>query len=440
MRIKFLTLIFSFLTVALCAQFQHVTNRLNSPLGVYVDAAANSWVTETGTGNNDGRVLLVRPNGRKEVIVEGLPSLLYAPGGDPMGAWHTFPLPNHRIAVVIGGSSSPVYGRILVFSMRKFKPGIDAPYIMSEAIESIDVSTFALAQAGVTFSNPYSVAIDKAENWYVADAGANMVIKITKKGKYSVFAQFPPIKNTLSSGPPTVEAVPTKIVAGNNGRFYVSLFTGFPYPDGLAKIYELDSWGKKYTHASGLSRIIDMHYDKGTGEIHALQYGTFGPDPNLGFEPLTAKITKISADGKKFTTIAERFDPAGGLAIDKWGSIYVTVKGKGKLLKMYTPHRVANNTDRPVLGLEVEPAKATIFEAYPNPASDYLTIEWKNEAFGKVTNLRVVDVTGRVLIEQANLANFGTQRLDLQGLNAGLYFLQMYNKNGIKTKKVFVRK
>ena len=79
MRINYLILTFTLFTFVLSAQidqFKHIAKRMNAPFGVYVDKAANSWVTETGTGKNDGRVILVRPNGRKEYIVEGLPSRL----------------------------------------------------------------------------------------------------------------------------------------------------------------------------------------------------------------------------------------------------------------------------------------------------------------------------------------------------------------------------
>ena len=445
MRINFLILTFTLFTITLCAQvdrFEHVTNRMNSPFGVYVDQAANSWVTETGTGNNDGRILLVRPNGRKDEIVVGLPSRLDN-RGEVLGAWHTLPISKHEIAVVIGEGPAPMFGRILVFSLRKFQPGIDEPYSIDEAIESVDVSTFVKAQAGVVNSNPYSIALDKKGNWYVTDAGSNMVIQITKKRKHSVFAKFPQLENPLPFGPPMIDAVPTKIVPGSRGNFFIATLTGFPFPDTTARIYKLDRLGRLTTHASGLSRLTDIHYDVSSQEIHALEFGQFSLQPSPGWQPNTAKISKVSKDGKTITTVVEKLSRSGGITIDKWGSLYLTDLDNGKLLKMYkeepAPWRV-ENTNEPAIDLEVKPTKATTFNAYPNPASQFLTVEWENEQGDTPVNLRLVDVAGRVVIVQQNQGNINTQQLDLQALQSGVYFLQIHTNDKITTKKIVVRK
>jgi len=216
----------------------------------------------------------------------------------------------------------------------------------------------------VVNSNPYSIALDKKGNWYVTDAGSNMVIQITKKRKHSVFAKFPQLENPLPFGPPMIDAVPTKIVPGSRGNFFIATLTGFPFPDTTARIYKLDRLGRLTTHASGLSRLTDIHYDVSSQEIHALEFGQFSLQPSPGWQPNTAKISKVSKDGKTITTVVEKLSRSGGITIDKWGSLYLTDLDNGKLLKMYkeepAPWRV-ENTNEPAIDLEVKPTKATTF-------------------------------------------------------------------------------
>ena len=71
-----------------------------------VDNSGNAWVTETGTGKNDGRVLIVRPNGDKIPVIVNLSSSIHPTIGDVNGAWRSMFLPNNRLAVIVGEGPS----------------------------------------------------------------------------------------------------------------------------------------------------------------------------------------------------------------------------------------------------------------------------------------------------------------------------------------------
>ena len=258
------------------AQLTVVTSNLVSPAGVEVDNSGNAWVTETGTGKNDGRVLIVRPNGDKIPVIVNLSSSIHPTIGDVNGAWRSMFLPNNRLAVIVGEGLTTKFGRILIFNLTGFSPGQSTPKTETDAVSSIDgISTFAFTQPGVVSSNPFSAALDAEGNWYVADAGANMIIKIATNGQKSVFAKFPPIPNPTPIGPPVMDYVPTKIIANPDGGFYVCNLSGFPFLDGKASIVSIDKNGNISPYAKGLTLLTDIVLDNRTGDLYAMQFGSF---------------------------------------------------------------------------------------------------------------------------------------------------------------------
>lgn len=78
------------------------------------------------------------------------------------------------------------------------------------------------------------------------------------------------------------------------------------------------------------------------------------------------------------------------------------------------------------------------FSFFPNPASNELTIEFNNKAdFTKPKQVNIIDVLGRevktVFIETKK------QKINLQELNNGVYYLQLQSNNGIKITKKLVK-
>jgi len=78
------------------------------------------------------------------------------------------------------------------------------------------------------------------------------------------------------------------------------------------------------------------------------------------------------------------------------------------------------------------------FQVFPNPAGDYLTIEWPNENL-KVNQLMVVDMFGRKIYETSPLAeDFSSVELTISMWPAGFYLVVMNTQKGITTKKLVV--
>jgi hypothetical protein len=78
------------------------------------------------------------------------------------------------------------------------------------------------------------------------------------------------------------------------------------------------------------------------------------------------------------------------------------------------------------------------FNIYPNPFTNSTTIDIVR-ADRKAYDLRIVNVTGQVVYEKTNIR---TDRVEVSrnGLQSGMYFIQIENESGAKaTRKVVVQ-
>ena len=73
------------------------------------------------------------------------------------------------------------------------------------------------------------------------------------------------------------------------------------------------------------------------------------------------------------------------------------------------------------------------FDFYPNPANNYITV--RTEEIG--STLRIIDISGR-LMHTGQVWN-SSQRVDLSGVNAGVYFISIESERKRITKKLIVR-
>jgi hypothetical protein len=94
------------------------------------------------------------------------------------------------------------------------------------------------------------------------------VLRVSRQGRIRVVSVFPNIP-TPGPGGATIpmQTVPTGVVKGPHGFYYVSQLTGFPFPIGGAKIFRVNPRTGAYTtYAGGLMNAMDL---------------AFGPDGTL---------------------------------------------------------------------------------------------------------------------------------------------------------------
>jgi hypothetical protein len=82
-------------------------------------------------------------------------------------------------------------------------------------------------------SDPFKVRAEPGRE-LVIDSGANRLLSVRANGEVSTIATFP----SRVDGRPT-DSVPTSIVLGPDGAYYVSELTGIPFTNGIARIYRL---------------------------------------------------------------------------------------------------------------------------------------------------------------------------------------------------------
>jgi DNA-binding beta-propeller fold protein YncE len=173
-------------------------------------------------------------------------------------------------------------------------------------------------------SNATDVLYDKGR-FVIADAGANDVV--TAFGPLvrtlSVFPNTPGVPHPFIPGATVdMQAVPTAIVEGPDGAYYMSQLTGFPFPIGGAKIFRINPRTGAYTtFASGFTMIMDLAFDK-HGTLYVLEIDSNSilfPPPNGAIHAITKKGARsvvVPPDG----TLTE----PGGITVGKDGALYVT--------------------------------------------------------------------------------------------------------------------
>lgn len=169
-----------------------------------------------------------------------------------------------------------------------------------------------------TLSNPFYVVRSKSRHGFllVADAGANDVLAVSKKGKVSTF--FVPQAITTgacatvpqnSDAGPSCDPVPTGLAYGPKGLLYISgLSSEVP---GEGRVYVVNKNGKLVRTLTGFSGPTGVAVaPDGTVYVsevlQGLPEGTPGPD----FNPdAVGQIVKVAPDGKR--TYAQVSQPSG---------------------------------------------------------------------------------------------------------------------------------
>ena len=119
-------------------------------------------------------------------------------------------------------------------------------------------------------SNPVDVLIDRGRA-VMADAGGNSIIRTGHKGRLEALAVFPNVHTPSPFGTIPMQAVPTGVVKGPDGFYYVSQLTGFPFPIGGAKVFRVNpSTGSYTTYATGFTNIIDLDFGR-DGTLYVLE-------------------------------------------------------------------------------------------------------------------------------------------------------------------------
>ena len=170
-------------------------------------------------------------------------------------------------------------------------------------------------------SNPFGLLALPGQR-LVTDAGGNSLLDVAANGSVSTVASFPKIAGPF--GPRDV--VPTDVVVGPDGAYYVSSLTGFPFSAGTASVYRVVPGQAPTTYATGLTMVTDLAFGS-DGSLYTLQHASGIPGVPFPFASPGAIRKVPPGGGASSTLVADGLPRATGLIVGSGGALYVAVNG-----------------------------------------------------------------------------------------------------------------
>ncbi len=325
-----------------------VASGLDSPRHLTVTADGALLVAEAGHGGDgpcsvggDGREVCFGTTGavtrvadlgagRQERIVTGLPSLAAADGSSAAGPSDVLPGGENRVVVAVGLGAGPgsrsLYpdpagqlGTLLQVTLTS-----DRRAVLTDVAGDQSRAAEVAGDPAVRDSDPVGIARDGAGGYLVADAGSDAVLDAGPRGTLVPLAELPsrraeapPFMGLAPGAELTVEAAPTSVVTGPDGARYVSELTGYPYPNGMARIYRVARDGTVTVAADGLTTVTDLAYAE-DDTLYAVETSSDGL-----LTGTRGALVRVH-DGGGYDVVADDLDAPYGLTI-RDGSAYVTV-------------------------------------------------------------------------------------------------------------------
>jgi hypothetical protein len=350
-----------------------IAKKLDNPRHVAVAKNGDVYVAESGRGGDHatakscfdsaegfactGRTGAITKISRwgQDRIVDGLASFAPVNGGSAIGP-HGIYVAGNEVYFTNGGPTGPTRGNPPVLVLR------DPTLVNEDPISALygrlfrvkgrdrivpiaDAWTFENrfnpdAQVGnpIVDSNPVDVLVHR-DRFVMADAGGNSVIRTDHRGRLEALSIFPNIPKPNPFVPGAIvpmQAVPTGVVEGPDGFYYVSQLTGFPFPVGDAKVFRVNPWTGAYTvYASGFTMAMDLDFgDDGT--LYVLEIDS---DNILGGST-DGSIWAVSKRGikRKLALPAGTLTEPGGIAVGRHDKLYVSnhsrEAGNGQVLRI----------------------------------------------------------------------------------------------------------
>jgi len=291
-----------------------------APRAVHLAPDGRLLVTDQGTGRSDGRVVAVElATGRRQVLLDRLPSVrgsgqqhadLAGPSAAAMAADGT-------VCTVIGDATRPRAG----FSTLRCSDRLVADLEAYEQAQNPDGRELA--------SNPYDIAWDGRNGWYVSDAAANTVLHVDRAGRIRTVAVLP---SMAPFGGRPAQGVPTGLARAADGTVYVALFGGAPATGGPAVVVALRPHPDGgWTRPTAVARAVaPIGVTAGPQGLAVLDYGGGPADRGRG------RILLVARSAGPGTVAATGLDRPVGMARLPDGR-YVVAETDSSRLRLVTP-------------------------------------------------------------------------------------------------------
>ncbi len=285
-----------------------------------------------------GAVTQVRDDGPDERVLTGLPSILSEE--DALGPSDIAFTGSQKFVLAVGlggsdefragfGPDGALLGTLVTGKLRHGGFSLFADVLANEAVANPDATDID--------SNPVGL-VRQGEGYIVADAGGNAVVRASHKGTFTTIAALPPgsaLAPPFLGLPPgtqiPTDAVPTSVVQGPDGAYYISQLTGFPFEQGDANIWRVVPGQAPTVYASGLTNLTDLAFAP-DGSLYAVEIASTG----LLNGPVGA-LVRVTPGASQHTTVAGDLFAPYGVALTE-SAAYVTTcavcVGGGEVIKI----------------------------------------------------------------------------------------------------------
>ena len=317
------------------AQGDVVASGLNNPRHLTFSPDGTLYVVEAGAGGSgpcaegelglgciglSGSVTKVSMSGADTRVITGLPSIVT--GEDAIGPADISFTGNKNYVLSVGLGGNPQYraafgpdGRLLG-TLLEGRLGRGAPTLLADVVANEAASN---PDGTDVDSNPVGI-LRHGQSYYVADAGGNAVVKADHDGDFSTLAVLPPVATTRPGPVPVgfpADAVPTSVVRGPDGAYYISQLTGFPFEAGASSIWRVVPGSAPTRWATGLTNVTDLAFGE-DGTLYAVEISAAG----LLNGPIGALVS-VPARSTSPTVVAGGLFAPYGVAL-RGGNAYVT--------------------------------------------------------------------------------------------------------------------
>ncbi|MBM7829851.1 hypothetical protein JOE59_000556 [Agromyces cerinus] len=331
-----------------------VATGLDNPRQIAVGPGQRLYVAEAGTADSCGPIPGVGPeflvcgltgavtevNGAEQRrVVTALPTMSF--NGEVIGA-SDVDVRGNTITVLIGGLSGAATARDALpaqyAALGTLRTGRlqSVPITGADLALAVDLNAYEIANNPDGNIPPDSNAVGftalNSKNWAVTDAGANDLLTVGTRGEstVAVFPDGPPVPNPFGPGLIAPQAVPTDVVVGPDGAYYVSQLTGFPFPTGGSTIWRVTADGQVSAYATGLTMVTSLAWRGST--LYAVQLD----DANF-FDGHVGSLRKITAGGSVHEAVAANLSAPYGVAI-RGNSAFLTIDsvsaGDGSVIRV----------------------------------------------------------------------------------------------------------
>jgi len=313
-----------------------VASGLDNPRGLAVGPHGELFIAEAGrggsgpcrTGAEGDRVCFGRSGAISEIVrgeqhrlVQGLPSLAAAGGAQAIGPSDVTVGRDRRLYYTVGLGADPS-----VRQQTRQLAGMATLYRFPRtAVADVGAFEQRFNPDGVRppDTNPNAVLAVRGGE-LVVDAGGNSLLSAGRRGHLSTVATFPAL-------PGPVQAVPTSVVAGPDGAYYVGELTGFPFPAGAARIWRVVPGHRPTVYATGFTNVIDLAWGPHR-RLYVLEISARG----LASGSLDGALLRVERHGPPTTIVGHGLTAPGGLAIhghDAYVSNCSVCAGDGSVLR-----------------------------------------------------------------------------------------------------------